>query len=157
MSTIRITALLSEKSSQPDPHEQPCHCPHLKFPGCWDGGRILSSFVSFSVLLSSDRAIRERLTVHCSGSELSCGDPVVEQSIDLAKVPTLGLRKPKPAPYVAKKICAGIEESYMNQHFFFRPRDEVEGQSTCVVQCRGIREREETYQLWHPNSRLCSI
>ena len=57
-----------------------------------------------------------QLTVHCSRFELSCGDLIVKQQIDLAKCPILSFREPEPAPDVAEEICASIEKSYRSQY-----------------------------------------
>lgn len=36
---------------------------------------------------------------------------VVEEQVDLAKSPVLGLGQAEPAPYIAEQVSAGVEEA----------------------------------------------
>lgn len=49
--------------------------------------------------------------VHCGILELACGDVVVEHQINLSKGAAFRLRQAKPAPDVAQKVGAGIEQT----------------------------------------------
>ena len=51
------------------------------------------------------------LTINVSRSELPRMNMMIEQQVDLAKRPTLRLRKSEPAPDVAEQVGPCVEES----------------------------------------------
>ena len=55
--------------------------------------------------------IREPLTVNFGRPEFSCLNAIVKEQVNLAECAVLGLRKAEPAPDVAEKVGAGVEEA----------------------------------------------
>jgi hypothetical protein len=55
--------------------------------------------------------VNEQLTVHLGILELSRGNAIIEEHVNLTKGAILGLRKAEPAPNVAEKVGAGIKET----------------------------------------------